>query len=76
MSEFDNKLDRIEQRIRDLESGSKVTIKNAAEIKAAVVYKNKDKVFNYPVSYLLISNFSSLVNTFWSAEIIGAIRPS
>lgn len=45
MSEFDNKLDRIEQRIRDLESGSKVTIKNAAEIKAAVVYKNKDKVY-------------------------------
>ena len=45
MSEFDNKLDRIEQRIRDLESGLKVTIKNAAETKAAVVYKNKAKVY-------------------------------
>ena len=45
MSEFDNKLDRIEQRIRVLESGSRVTIKNAAETKAAVVYKNKAKVY-------------------------------
>lgn len=45
VSEFDNNLDRIEQRIRDLENASKVTIKNAVEIKAVVVYKNKVKVY-------------------------------